>query len=109
MIGSFFVPGAFLVSELRADFDADEVSAQNAVEGQETPILLIHAKDDAFTAATHSESIYANSNQTTTTLHITDWGAGHAESIAVDYDSYELLVDDFLAEHVPTFGLTSDS
>jgi fermentation-respiration switch protein FrsA (DUF1100 family) len=102
-----FVPGAFFVAQLRADFNADEVSPQNAVVGAHIPILLIHAQADAFTPSTNSETIYARSNHDTTELHITDYGTAHARSILDDYDAYKTLVDDFLDDKVPGFGLAN--
>lgn len=101
---SLFVPGAFFVSELRADFDKDEVSPETAVLNATTPVLLTHSKTDGFTPYTHSEAIYANSNQATTVLSINEWGAEHAGDIIQDYEAYALIVDQFLAEFAPEFG-----
>lgn len=101
---SLFVPGAFFVSELRADFDKDEVSPETAVVNAATPVLLIHSRTDGFTPYTHSEAIYANSNQATTVLSINEWGSEHAGDIIQDYEAYARIVDQFLAEFAPEFG-----
>jgi pimeloyl-ACP methyl ester carboxylesterase len=100
-----FVPGAFLIAQLRADFTADEVSPRAAVTGANLPILLIHARADTFTPPSHSETIYASSNPATTELHLTEYGTAHARSILDDYEAYEALVDAFLDDKVSGFGL----
>jgi dipeptidyl aminopeptidase/acylaminoacyl peptidase len=101
---SLFVPGAFAVAEIRADFDKDEVSPQNAVANTDTPIFIIHSATDEFTPASHSEAIYANSNPETTWLEITEWGAPHAQSIIYEPDAYKLMVNEFLSVYAPEFG-----
>ena len=102
-----FVPGAFLVAQLRADFTAGEVAPQGAVIGTNVPILLIHAQADTFTPPSHSETIYAHSNPATTELHLTPYGTSHARSIIDDYEAYKELVDTFLDDKVPGFGLVN--
>jgi pimeloyl-ACP methyl ester carboxylesterase len=102
-----FVPGAFFVAQLRADFSADDVSPQNAVIGANIPILLIHAQADTFTPPSHSETIYIRSNPATTELHLTPYGTAHARSIIDDYEAYKELVDTFLDDKVPGFGVAN--
>ena len=69
------------------------------------PILLVHSLTDEYTFSTHSEDIYANSDQSGTVLHLTDWGAPHARDILTDFDAYRQLVDAFLDQFAPQFGL----
>lgn len=110
MFGSWvkiFVPGAIFFAEQRADFEVDEVSPQTAVTQTIIPLLLIHAKDDQFTPAAHTEAIYAHSSQSAAQMEITDWGAKHGMSIFADPDAFAALVDGFLAEYAPGFGLSS--
>ena len=102
---NFFVPGALLISELRADFDKDDVSPRNAIADTDTPVFIIHAKEDTFTPASHSEAIYANSNPQTTWLEITDWGAPHGGSFFYEPEAYKLMVDEFLTIYAPDFGI----
>lgn len=102
-----FVPGAFFVAQLRADFTAGDVSPQEAVIGANIPILLIHAQADTFTPPSHSETIYAHSNPATTELHLTPYGTAHARSIIDDYEAYKKLVDTFLDDKVPGFGVAN--
>lgn len=103
---AYFVPGAFFISELRAGFEAGEVSPRNAVQRAGAPVLIIHSRTDEFTSYTHSEAIYANANPATTELVITDWGSPHARDILTDYPAYEQLVASFLAAYAPDFGLS---
>lgn len=102
---SLFVPGAFAISEARADFDKDEVSPEDAIDHTAVPVLLIHSESDVFTPPVNSERVYANANPETTELHILDWGSAHAKDIFTDYEAYKLIVDRFLAQQVPDFGL----
>lgn len=104
---NFFVPGAFVVAEMRASFDKDEVSPKNAMAGSDTPVFIIHSVEDEFTPATHSEAIYANSNPQTTWLELTDWGAPHAQSIIYEPEQYKLMVDEFLSVYAPDFGVAN--
>jgi esterase/lipase len=100
-----FIPTTFLISQLQAHFNLDEVSPKAAVAGAKAPILLVHSAADEFTPAFHSQEIYANSNHATTELVINDWGSPHAGDIVKDYEAYKAIVDHFLAEYVPDFGL----
>jgi hypothetical protein len=102
-----FVPTAFFLAERRANFEADEVSPQEGVADTAVPILLIHSRTDAYTPYTNSEAIYANANPATTELHINEWGSEHGRDILTDYAAYEQLVNEFLATHVPDFGLAN--
>lgn len=101
---NLIVPGALQVAEFRADFEVDDVSAMNAVQGVNTPIFLIHSLQDDFTFPAHSEAIYAAANPDTTRLWLTDWNAEHARSIFVDEEAYIAQIYAFLAEFAPTFG-----
>lgn len=101
---NIFVPTAYFIAEQRADFDVDEVSPRQAVSGTTIPLLLVHSATDRFTLPSNSEAIHANSNQAMTKLVINEWGSSHAADIITDYDSYDALVDEFLATHVPDFG-----
>jgi pimeloyl-ACP methyl ester carboxylesterase len=102
-----FLPVAIFFAQQRADFVLDEVSPQTAVTQTTIPIFLIHARGDDFTPYTHSETIYGRSNPSTTQLEITDWGAEHGMSIFADPDAFAALVDGFLSEYAPDFGLSS--
>ena len=101
------LPAALRLTELRADFDVDAVAPERSIADITVPILLIHSLTDEYTASTHSEDIYADSDPSRTVLHLTDWGSPHARDITTDPTAYRQLVDEFLAQFAPNFGLTS--
>lgn len=103
-LGRLLLPGVLAMAELRADFDAAAVSPENAIAEAQMPILLIHSRTDNFTPYTHSEAIYANSDQSRTVLHINDWGSEHAADIGTDFAAYQELFESFLAQYAPDFG-----
>lgn len=108
-LAPLLLPGALKIAELRADFDVDAVAPERTIADTEVPVLLVHSLTDEYTFSTHSEDIYANSDPSRTVLHLTDWGAPHGRSIITDPVAYRELVDDFLSEHAPNFGLTPTS
>ncbi len=104
-LAGWLTPGALWVAGLRAGFNPADAAPEKAVAGAQMPVLLIHSRTDNFTPYTHSEAIYANSDQSRTVLHINDWGSKHAADIDTDFERYQALFEDFLAEYVPDFGL----
>ncbi|MCA9981906.1 MAG: alpha/beta fold hydrolase [Anaerolineales bacterium] len=104
----WFVPGAFMVSGWRAGFDstaASPLTAVGQVQTTDTPIMLTHSLQDEYTVSAHSEAIFANSNPETTVLHLNNWGAPHGRDIINEPEQYAALVNDFIAEYAPDFGL----
>lgn len=99
-----FVPGALLVSAIRARFDGTRPAPASAIEHVRSPVLLIHSRQDAFTPVEHSEWIYANSDRTRTRLVIPEWPAPHAHSFTENPGGYTAVVDRFLDELAPGFG-----
>lgn len=104
-IAPLVLPGALRVAELRADFDVQAVAPERSIAEVEVPVLLVHSLTDEYTFPSHSKDIYANSDPSRTVLELTDWGAPHGRSIITDPDSYKQLVDEFLAQYAPDFGL----
>ena len=104
-LGRFMVPGVLAIARLRAGFNPAAVSPETAIAEAQMPILLIHSRTDDFTPYTHSEAIYANSDQSRTVLHINEWGSAHAGDIGTDFAAYKQLFDAFMAEYAPDFGL----
>lgn len=104
-IAPLVLPGALRVAELRADFDVQAVAPERSIAEVEVPVLLVHSLTDEYTFPSHSEDIYSNSDPSRTVLELTDWGAPHGRSIITDPDSYKQLVDEFLAQYAPDFGL----
>ncbi len=104
VLAPLLLPGTLAVAEWRADFDVQAVAPEQSVAEAQMPILLIHSLTDEYTPSTHSEDIYAHSNQSRTVLHLTDWGSPHARDILTDYAAYRQLVNDFLEQFAPGFG-----
>ena len=100
----YFVPGALLVSGIRAGFDARGVAPDEAVRDIDEPTLLVHSRQDQFTPVEQSEEIYANSNHDHTELVIPDWEATHAHSFTENKPGYTAVLDGFLAKYAPGFG-----
>lgn len=105
IIIDIIAPGAYFFAQMRGDFDVDDVAPRELISEAQMPVLLIHSKQDAYTAAFHSENIFENANRDRTALFVTDWGAPHGASITTDYDAFKAIVDGFLQEFAPDFGL----
>ena len=102
-----FVPGAFWIAGLRADFDPYAVSPVTAAAQIEAPVFLLHSQQDSYTLPYHSQDIYDNLADAEGVLYLTDWGAAHSASITVNFDGYATYMDDFLAQYVPQFPAPS--
>lgn len=89
-------------------YDPAAAAPETTVAAAQMPILLIHSRTDNFTPYTHSEAIYANSDQSRTVLHINDWGSLHAADIGTDFPAYQALFEAFLAQYAPDFGRPMD-
>jgi len=100
-----FVPGALFVSSLRGGFDARDPAPVSVVGEVRSPVLLMHSRQDGFTPVEHSERIYAESDRARTRLVIPDWPATHAHSYTENPVGYTALVDSFLGEFAPEFGV----
>lgn len=98
------VPSAVFWIERRGALSFDAVSPETAVRNQTAPILLLHALHDDFTPSTHSEAIYANSDQTITELHLTDWNPQHGVAFHGNVAGYMSILERFLEDKAPTFG-----
>jgi len=99
-----FVPGALLISGLRAGFDARTVAPDSAIRDVQAPVLLIHSRQDGFTPVVQSERIFAHSNKSRTEFVIPDWEAPHANSYTNNPAAYTAVVDSFLNKYAPGFG-----
>lgn len=104
-LSRFMVPGVLAIAGLRGGFDTSAVSPETDIAKAQMPVLLIHSRTDDFTPYTHSEAIFANSDQSRTVVHINEWGSAHAGDIGTDFAAYKQLFDAFMAEYAPDFGL----
>lgn len=101
----WLVPGVRFVSQVRTGMVMAEVSPETAVIDATMPIMLSHSLQDTYTFPSHSEAIYANSNQAQTRLYLNDWGAAHGGDVVDFYDRFAANFDEFMAELVPGFGI----
>lgn len=102
-----FVGMAITIAEARAAMEFDDVSPLNAVKGKETPTLLLHIRADQFTPSTHSEAIYQASNQAVTEFYLTDWAERHGTPFHGNPEAYTAIIDAFLENKAPNFGLVN--
>jgi len=100
-----FVPGALFASSVRGGFDARDPAPVSVIEDVRAPVLLVHSRQDGFTPVEHSERIYAASDKGRTRLVIPEWEAPHARSYTNAPVAYTALVDGFLNEFAPGFGV----
>ena len=105
-LGRTVASTAITLASWRGDFDADAVSPKDTIQNTSVPVLLIHALEDEYTFASHSETIYANANPDLTVLEITDWGNGHGRSRSAEPEKYTAIVYDFIETYAPQFGQT---
>lgn len=101
-----FVPAGGVVMNLRAAFQMGDVAPEKAIaeSADDTPVLLVHSLQDAFTPAEQSQAIYDNANTSTTQLQLLDWGSPHAAMIRDDPDAYRALFVNFLQTYGVEFG-----
>jgi uncharacterized protein len=95
------VPGALAAAGLRARFDPWAVSPARAAADIRAPVLLLHARDDAWFPPSHSEAILDRIPHPRKALVVTDWGAEHGRSITARPAEYARLVDGFLDRWAP--------
>lgn len=89
-------PFVILGAKLFGGFDVLEISAEEAVQNSNIPILIIHGTDDTFVPAQMSKIIEnANPNMI---RRFTFSGADHALSYMVDTPRYQALVKQFISE-----------
>ncbi len=92
-----FTPVVFWFAEQRANFSVEEVSPEKYANKTETPIFLVHSKQDIETYPHHSEDIFNNILIPNKNLFLTDWNAKHTKSIDVNFKVYKKELDSFLA------------
>jgi hypothetical protein len=98
-------PTVLLFAGWRADFEPGAVSPMVAAQDISAPVFLIHSLQDESIPASHSEAIYANVAHDHKVLHLTDWGAPHAQCMKTDPGALKAYMDDFLNRYAPGFGV----
>lgn len=102
---AIFNPIIKLIINIRGDMVFNDVSPQDAVEGKETPILLLHSERDGFTESFHARTIYGRANPDTTELHITPWTDVHGARFHDNPPEYTAIINRFIDDKAPDFGL----
>jgi dipeptidyl aminopeptidase/acylaminoacyl peptidase len=97
------LPGALVAAAVRAGFDPRDACPLQAAAAIRVPVLLVHAREDAWIPPSDSEAIAARL-RAPHRLAVTDWGAERARSVVADPERYAEIVHEFLAAEVPGFG-----
>lgn len=96
-------PGAFLIAGARAGFWPWAVSPLKAAASIQIPTFIVHSQQDDLILPYHSSDIFARIPGNRKILHLTDWGAGHTQSISANRPAYQSFLDEFLATYAPAF------
>lgn len=92
----FLVDVANFGAQLRYGYALSNMRPIDSLVGNEVPILFIHGSDDAFILPKNSQDMY-DVTEGPREIHFVD-GAGHAESVLVDPESYADYVAAFLSQ-----------
>ena len=90
----FLVKTASLLTKLRYGFSFSEMRPIDALPGNQVPILFIHGENDTFIPPENSERMKEATDGYAEVRLIR--GAGHANSILTDPESYAVYVKEFL-------------
>lgn len=88
---------ARLIGIVRAGYDFNKVNPIEAVENSNVPICFIHGLEDKYIPYSHSEDMYKVSKNPLSEIHLFP-GATHAKSVAVDFDGYVKILNDFVGK-----------
>ncbi|MBO4866466.1 MAG: alpha/beta hydrolase [Ruminococcus sp.] len=90
----FLVDLADIGARIRYDYALKDMRPIDSLNDNEVPILFIHGAEDSFILPKNSEDMAARTKGRSEVHLIT--GAGHAESVLIDPESYKTYVKDFL-------------
>ncbi|SEK56304.1 alpha/beta hydrolase [Ruminococcus albus] len=90
----FLVDLADIGARVRYGYALKDMRPVDSLDDNEVPILFIHGADDSFILPKNSEDMAARTKGRSEVHLIT--GAGHAESVLIDPESYKTYVKDFL-------------
>ncbi len=90
----FLVDLADIGARIRYHYALKDMRPIDSLDDNTIPVLFIHGADDAFILPQNSEDMY-NRTKGIREYHLIV-GAGHAESILTDPESYKQFVEDFL-------------
>ena len=95
LVPALLMPFVKLSTLIWGRFSLDTVSASEAVENSDIPILIIHGEDDRFVPDYMSREIYEANPKLV--RYETFPNAGHGLSFMVDNKRYRMLVDEFFS------------
>ena len=98
-IPGFVAELASVCAKIRFGYDYQEMRPIDSLTGNTIPILFIHGAEDHFILPEHSRKMMKDT-QGYAEVHLIP-GAGHAESMLTDPDTYRQLVSSFLASQFP--------
>jgi dipeptidyl aminopeptidase/acylaminoacyl peptidase len=101
----YLVPSVFGWIRLRTGVNPYDASPLEAAASIEVPVLLIHSQTDQATSSSQSVAISQRLNQVNCTFHHTDWGSLHCQDVKDHPEKYGQLIDQFLREKLPDWGL----
>ena len=90
----FLVDFADIGARIRYGYSLKSMRPIDSLDDNEVPILFIHGAEDSFILPKNSEDMAARTKGRSEVHLIT--GAGHAESVLIDPESYMTFVKDFL-------------
>jgi dipeptidyl aminopeptidase/acylaminoacyl peptidase len=105
LVRAILMPTVLLFAGWRADFEPAAVSPMLAAREIQAPVFLMHSLQDESIPTSHVQAIEANIAHDRKVLHLTDWGAPHAQCMKTDPETFKAYMDDFLDRYVPGFGL----
>ena len=98
LVPGLLMPFVKLSTLIWGGFSLNAISAEEAVEKTDIPILIIHGEDDRFVPSYMSREIYRANPEMV--RYETFPSAGHGLSYMVDNKRYRELVDEFLSSGV---------
>ncbi|MEQ8351835.1 MAG: prolyl oligopeptidase family serine peptidase [Leptospiraceae bacterium] len=94
-----FIPAAFALARIRADFEPEQTSVLLKASDIKTPVFLLHSRQDTYTDSSNSAAVLdalTGLSESEKGLYFTDWGAKHARSIDTNREEFTKQVQGFL-------------
>ena len=95
----FITELASVCAKIRFGYSYDEMRPIDSLIGNRIPILFIHGAEDSFITPEHSKKMMKDT-EGYAEVHLIP-GAGHAQSILTDPETYRQLVSSFLKNRFP--------
>ena len=95
----FITELASVCAKIRFGYSYDEMRPIDSLIGNRIPILFIHGAEDSFITPEHSKKMMKDT-EGYAEVHLIP-GAGHAQSVLTDPETYRQLVSSFLKNRFP--------